>query len=53
MARSGAPLIAMKKKLGEAAWAEIEKRMLAAIRRQIPEGGIDLPAEAISDLGTA
>jgi ubiquinone/menaquinone biosynthesis C-methylase UbiE len=53
MARSGAPLVALKKKLGDAAWAETEKRLLAAIRRQVPEGGIDLPAEAILTVGRA
>ena len=52
MARSGAPLVLLKKKLGDA-WAATEQRLLAAIRRQIPDGGIDLAAEAILTVGTA
>ena len=52
MARSGAPLVLLKKKLGDA-WAETERRLLAAIDRQIPQGGIDLAAEAILTRGTA
>jgi len=52
MARSGAPLVLLKKKLGDA-WAATEQRLLAAISRQIPDGGIDLAAEAILTVGSA
>jgi|SoiMetStandDraft_5_1073268.scaffolds.fasta_scaffold47406_2 SAM-dependent methyltransferase len=53
MARSGAPLVALRKRLGEAAWADVETRLLAAFARQIPAGGVDLPAEALLSVGTA
>jgi ubiquinone/menaquinone biosynthesis C-methylase UbiE len=52
LARSGAPLVLLKKKLGDA-WPETEQRLLAAISRRIPDGGIDLAAEAILTFGTA
>jgi SAM-dependent methyltransferase len=50
--RSAAPFAALRKKLGEAVWAEGEKALLAAIRKRIPEHGIDLSAEAILTVGT-
>ena len=53
LARSGAPLVALRKRLGEAAWADVEARLLEALRRRIPSGGIDLAAEAILSVGTA
>jgi ubiquinone/menaquinone biosynthesis C-methylase UbiE len=52
MARSGAPLVLLKKKLGDA-WPETEQRLLAAVGRRIPENGSDLAAEAILTSGTA
>jgi SAM-dependent methyltransferase len=51
MSRSGAPFVLLKKKLGEEAWAKAEARLLEAIRRRIPEGGMDLAAEAILTAG--
>jgi ubiquinone/menaquinone biosynthesis C-methylase UbiE len=53
MARSGAPLVLLRKRLGEAAWAETEKRLLEVISRRIPQGGIELGAEAILTVGAA
>ena len=52
MARSGAPFIALKKKLGDEAWAQAETRLLDAVRRRMPAGGADFPAEAILTVGT-
>jgi len=52
MARSGAPFVALKKKLGDEAWAQVETRLLDAVRRRIPEGGADFSAEAILTVGT-
>jgi SAM-dependent methyltransferase len=51
MERSGAPFVMLKKKLGEEGWARTSARFLEAIRRHIPEGGIELGAEAILTLG--
>ena len=52
MERSGAPFVALKKKLGAEAWAEAEVRLLDAVRRRIPAGGADLAAEAILTVGS-
>jgi ubiquinone/menaquinone biosynthesis C-methylase UbiE len=52
MARSGAPFVVLKKKLGDEAWAETEKRLLDAVRRRMPEGGADFAAEAILTVGS-
>ena len=52
MARSGAPFVALKKKLGDEAWAKAETRLLDAVRRRMPVGGADFPAEAILTVGT-
>jgi ubiquinone/menaquinone biosynthesis C-methylase UbiE len=51
MARSGAPFVALKKKLGDEAWAQAEARMLEALRKRIPENGVMLGAEAILAAG--
>lgn len=50
--RGGAPLAVLRKKLGETAWAVAHAKMLEVIRRNIPEGGADLSAEAILTVGT-
>ncbi len=47
MERSGAPFAMLKKRLGAEGWVAAVERVLAALRRQIPEGGVDLDAEAI------
>jgi len=52
MERAGGPFLALKKKLGADAWAQVEARLLDAVRRRIPEGGTDLAAEAILTVGT-
>ncbi|HJV95891.1 MAG TPA: methyltransferase domain-containing protein, partial [Albitalea sp.] len=51
MERAGAPFVALRKKLGAEAWAQAEVRLLAAVRRRIPDGGVDLAAEAILTMG--
>jgi ubiquinone/menaquinone biosynthesis C-methylase UbiE len=52
MATSGAPLVALRKKIGEEAWARVEAKVLDALKRTIPEGGTDLAAESILTVGT-
>jgi len=52
MVRAGAPFEMLKKRLGEEGWAKASVRFLGAVRRRIPEGGVDLGAEAILTLGT-
>jgi ubiquinone/menaquinone biosynthesis C-methylase UbiE len=51
MTRAAAPLVMLRKKLGEPAWAEIEKRLLAIVERKIPSGGATLSAEALITVG--
>jgi SAM-dependent methyltransferase len=51
MERSGAPFVALKKKLGEEGWKTARLRFLEAVRRHIPEGGIELGAEAVLTSG--
>ena len=50
--RAGGPVVALKAKLGPEAWAPVKLRMLAGVRRRLPEGGADLPAEALLTVGT-
>jgi hypothetical protein len=52
MERSGAPFVALRKKLGPDAWSEAYARLLEAVRKRVPEGGADLAAEAILTRGT-
>ena len=52
MERSGAPFAMLKKRLGEEGWAKASARLLDAVRRRIPEGGMELGGEAILTLGT-
>lgn len=47
MARTGAPFAALKKRLGDEAWAAAEQRLLEGVRRRLPSAGADLPAEAM------
>ncbi|HTQ48653.1 MAG TPA: methyltransferase domain-containing protein [Polyangiaceae bacterium] len=49
--RAAAPLVMLREKLGEPAWAEIEKRVLAIVERKIPAGGATLSAEALITVG--
>jgi ubiquinone/menaquinone biosynthesis C-methylase UbiE len=49
--RSGAPFAAMRKKIGEEAWAGVHARILEAVRKRIT-GPMDLSAEAILTTGT-
>jgi len=51
MERSGAGFTMLRKRIGEQAWPEVQARLQAAIARRIPDGGIDLPAEAILSVG--
>lgn len=50
--RSAAPLAMMKKKLAGPAWDDAAQRIVAALRRRIPDGGTDLGAEAIYTTAT-
>ena len=52
LARSGAPFVALKTRLGDEAWTQTELRLIEAIRSRVPEGGMDLPAEALLTFGT-
>ena len=52
LTRTGPPIAMMRQRVGETAWADIEQRLLEALRRRIPEGGTDLSAEAILTVGT-
>jgi len=51
-ARANAPLVMLRKKLGEQAWAAAETRLLEALRKRIPAGGATLSAEALLTVGT-
>lgn len=52
MERSGAPFAALKKKLGESAWADASARLLAGVRARLAQSGPDLPGEALLTIGT-
>jgi len=52
MGNTGAPFAALRKRLGEEAWAVAWQRTLAAVRRSVPPTGIDLSAEAMLMSGT-
>jgi ubiquinone/menaquinone biosynthesis C-methylase UbiE len=52
MERSGAGFAMLKKRIGEQAWPGVHKRLLEAVARRIPEGGVELSAEAILSVGT-
>ena len=50
--RAAAPFAMMRKKLGEEGWAAAEARLLEALRKRIPDGGMTLSAEALLTVGT-
>jgi len=52
MERSGAPFAMMRKKLGPEAWAEVQRKLLEALRARLPAGGADFAAEALLTRGT-
>jgi ubiquinone/menaquinone biosynthesis C-methylase UbiE len=52
MERSGAGFTMLKKKIGEQAWPAVHKRLIESLARRIPEGGVDLSAEAILSVAT-
>jgi len=52
MERSGAGFAAIRKKVGEAGWPQVEKRLLEGIARRIPEGGADFTADALLTVGS-
>ena len=52
MERSGAGFGAIRRKVGEANWPQVQKRLLEGIARRIPEGGADLSAESLLSVGT-
>lgn len=52
MVKSSAPMVMLRKRLGEEAWAAAWQRMLAVVSRDIPATGIDLSAEAMLMSGT-
>jgi hypothetical protein len=52
MDKTGAPFAALRKRLGDEAWAAAMQRMLAAVRRSVPPTGIDFSAEAMLMSGT-
>ncbi len=52
LTRSGAPLVALRRKLGEQAWPAAEARLLAALRARLPAGATALSAEALLTVGT-
>ena len=51
MERSGAPFALIRKRLGETAWADVQRRLTDAVRRRLPEGPTDLAAEALLSRG--
>jgi ubiquinone/menaquinone biosynthesis C-methylase UbiE len=50
--RTSAPVPMLQKRLGEREWGAVVDRMRQAVRRRIPESGVDLPAEAMVTSGT-
>lgn len=52
MVRTGPPFAMLRKRLDEPGWAGLMERMLASLRRSIPEGGADLAAEGLLTVGT-
>jgi SAM-dependent methyltransferase len=50
MERSGPGFIALRKRLGDG-WPDARRRLLDAIGRRVPEGGVELSAEAILSVG--
>ena len=52
MERSGAGFAALRKRVGEAGWPNVQKRLLEGIARRIPEGGADFTADALLTVGS-
>ncbi len=52
LTRSGAPLVALRRRLGEEVWAAAERRLLEALRARLPACPVDLAAEALLTVGT-
>ncbi len=50
--RSGAGFAAIRKKIGETAWPDVQMRLLAAVAKRIPEGGAEFSAEALLSVGS-
>jgi SAM-dependent methyltransferase len=51
MVRGGAPMAALRARLGEAAWPPVAERALAALRARFGDGELALDAEAIFTTG--
>jgi SAM-dependent methyltransferase len=52
LVNTGAPLVALRKRLGEEAWPGVWQGLLDAVGRRIPDGGAELSAEAMLTSGT-
>jgi SAM-dependent methyltransferase len=52
MERSGAGFAALRKKIGEERWPDVQARLLEAVQKRIPAGGVELAAEAILSVGS-
>lgn len=52
MERSGAPFAVLRKKFDADGWAEVQRKVLQALRARLPAGGADLSAEALLTRGT-
>jgi ubiquinone/menaquinone biosynthesis C-methylase UbiE len=50
--RTAAPIHAIRKRMGEPAWAALEARVLAAVKKRMPADGATLSAEALITVGT-
>jgi ubiquinone/menaquinone biosynthesis C-methylase UbiE len=50
--RGGPMLMLIKGKLGDEAYGAVREKLLAALRKRIPEGGCELGAEALMSIGT-
>jgi SAM-dependent methyltransferase len=51
MERAGAPFALLRKRLGEPAWTDVQRRLVDAVRRRLPDGPIELGAEAMLTRG--
>jgi hypothetical protein len=53
LVRTAAPFAALRRRLGKERWAEVLARVGEALERRIPEGGVELRAEAVLTVGRA
>jgi SAM-dependent methyltransferase len=53
LVRTAAPLSALRRRLGEERWLETLSRVGQALENRIPEGGVELSAEAVLTIGRA